>query len=178
MRFWIIAATLSLFGASAQAEGGTDFAAMPKGCRWQVRISDGSVRNETFVGKVKGKYRVKVVDAKTGKALSQVDYNADGLMVRRNWADGRWEQFEPFSCFTVPGKCSYTYSNGAGERVTIDSEVKASAGGFISAARPRGGRAYPAESFSLGAFGLMTSSRSPKYWTKVTRFVGCGDLAS
>jgi hypothetical protein len=177
MRFWIVAAALSLYGATAQAEGGVDFAAMPEGCSWQTMMSDGSVRTETFVGKVKGKYRVKIVDARSGAAVSHIDYNAEGLMVRRNWADGRRERFEPFSCFTVPGTCSYTYLNGAGEQFKIDSEVKRGANGFTSAARPRGGSVYPVEQFTLGAFGLVTSTRSANYSTRITKFSGCGPVS-
>jgi YD repeat-containing protein len=174
MRLAFIAAAFSLFACGANAEGGIDFAAMPKGCSWLTRFSDDLVQRTTFVGKVKGKYRVESVNAASGTAINHVDYNADGLMVRRNWADGRWEQFEPFSCFTVPGKCNYTYRNGAGDDVRIDSFVRTKASGFTSDARPRGGDAYPTESFTLGPFGLPTSSRSANYSTKIIGFEGCG----
>lgn len=175
MRVWIIAlAVVPLLASGVEAEGGIDFATMPKGCSWQTKFSDGTVQEQTFVGKAKGKYRVEAVEAASGAAINRVDYDAQGLMVRRTWADGRWERFEPFSCFTVPGRCTYTYSNGAGERIKIDSEVKAAAGGFTSAARPRGGAAYPTERFTLGPYGLMTSSKSANYATKIIRFMGCG----
>ncbi|MCA0272046.1 MAG: hypothetical protein LCH69_08270 [Proteobacteria bacterium] len=169
-----IALVAAFYAPAALAQGGIDFAAMPKGCNWLTKLSDRPDQRETFLGKVKGKYRVKIVDARNGAAISTIDYNAEGLMVRRTWADGRWERFEPYSCFTVPGKCSYTYRNGAGDRVKIDSEVRPAGEGFTSAARPRGGAAYPVEKFTLGPFGLMTSSASANYSTKITGFTGCG----
>lgn len=174
MRIAFLAATFSLLASGANAEGGIDFAAMPIGCSWLTRFSDDVVQRTTFVGKVKGKYRVESVNAASGTAVNQIDYNADGLMVRRTWADGRWEQFEPFSCFTVPGKCSYRYRNGAGDNVRIDSLVRAKTNGFTSDARPRGGNAYPTERFTLGPFGLPTSSGSVNYSTKIIGFEGCG----
>ena len=177
MRVTLLATTLSLLSFAAHAEGGIDFARMPKGCSWQTKLSDGTVQTQTYVGKVKGKHRVETVNAKTGAAINRIDYSADGLMVRRRWSDGRWERFEPFSCFTVTGKCSYTYSNGAGTRTVIDSEVTAKAGKFISAAKPRGGEAYPVEQFTIGPFGLMTSSRSDNFETRIIKFQGCGPAA-
>lgn len=175
MRLSFLFAALSVFASGACAEGAIDFAAMPKGCSWQTKFSDGAVQKETFVGKVRGKYRVKAVDAQSGAAINTVDYDANGLMVRRTWADGRWERFDPFSCFTVPGPCTYVYRNGAGDNITINSKVsRTTAKSFISAASPSGGPAYPTERFTLGPFGLMTSSKSANYATKIVKFIGCG----
>lgn len=169
-----IAFVAALYAPAALAQGGIDFAAMPKGCNWLTKLSDRPDQRETFLGKVKGKYRIKAVDARSGAAINTIDYNAEGLMVRRAWADGRWERFEPFSCFAVPGKCSYTYRNGAGDRFKIDSEVRPAGKGFTSAARPRGGAAYPVEKFTLGPFGLVMSYRSANYSTKITGLTDCG----
>ena len=173
MRLAIIIAA-ALYAPAAVAEGGIDFVTIPKGCNWHMSFSDRPDQRATFVGKVKGKYRVRNVDARSGAAVNTIDYNAEGLMVRRNWADGRWERFEPFSCFTVPGKCSYTYGNGAGDKFKIDSEVRSAGKGFTSSARPRGGSAYPVEEFTVGPFGMATSTRSANSSSRITGFKDCG----
>jgi hypothetical protein len=40
-----------------------------------------------------------------------------------------------------------------------------------------GGEAYPVEQFTIGPFGLMTSSRSANFATRIIKFQGCGPAA-
>lgn len=177
MRISLLLVALGVVANGANAEGGIDFAAMPKGCSWQTKLSNAPLQTQTFVGRVKGKYRIETTNANSGEAVNYTEYNKKGLMTARIWADGRWERFEPFSCFTVPGNCSYTYKNGNGDHLTIDSTVTANSKGYTSAAQPREGSPYPTESFSLGPFGLMTTSRSENYSSKIVRFTNCGPNA-
>lgn len=177
MRASLLLLALGLFASAASAQGGIDFAAMPKGCSWQTKLSDAPLQTQTFVGRVKGKYRIQTADAASGEPINYTEYNKKGLMTARIWFDGRWERFEPFSCFTVPGNCSYTYKNGNGDHFTIDSTVTVKSEGYTSAAQPRGGSPYPTERFSLGPFGLMTVSRSENYSSKIVRFTNCGPNA-
>jgi len=95
-------------------------------------------------------------------------------MIRRSWADGRWERYEPFGCFSVLGKCTFTFRNSAGERIKIDSEATATADGFISIESPRDGAPYPAKRFILGPYGLATSIKTADFTARIIGFTACG----
>jgi len=41
-------------------------------------------------------------------------FNADGLLLRREYANGNVRTFTPHHCFGVIGECSYAYANSQG----------------------------------------------------------------
>ena len=178
MKRILIALFCTATATQAVAAGGIDFSALPVGCSWRGEFSDRSPEVETFLGRVRGHYRTEARDAASGRRINAVDYDDQGLMIRRTWADGRWETFEPHSCFAVPGSCSFTYRNGKGDNLVIDSTVARSGKSFTSRAKPRGGAAYPTETFRLGPFGLVIHSQSSNYSTRITKLTGCGAPAS
>lgn len=155
-----------------------EFAAMPVGCSWTVKYSDGQINTETYLGVKSGKHKTRVTQQNSPEILVRhVLYDMKGRMVRKEWADGKWEKFSPFSCFDIQGACTYTYSNADGVKQNISSETRASGNGFKVSAGPVGGTPYPDEYFELGNFGLITRNKSSNYSARIVSFKDC-DLGS
>ena len=160
--------------APAQAMAGIDFAAMPVGCSWTTKFSDGQSVTETFVGKAKGKYKTTVTQTGKAKALIRtVLYDKKGRMVRKDWADGNWETFTPYSCFSEPGNCTYRYKTSDGTSQKIASKTKKQGKGYLVKAGPVGGPVYNDDYFEVGAFGLMTKQKSENYASRLTAMENC-----
>lgn len=174
MRFKVVflAVALALAGpALAQV----DFKAMPKGCSWTTRYSDGQVVTETYLGQKGGKHRTQVFAGKT--LVRDMTYDAEGRMIRKDWADGNWETFSPYSCFSIEGSCTYRYRNSDGANQKIGSETVAQGKGFAVRAGPIGGSPYPDEYFEVGDFGLMTVNKASNYSARLIAMKNC-DLDS
>ena len=170
---------LATVAPAAADKTGVDFQTMPKGCRWHTDYSGGEHFVSEFLGKKRGKY---VVETREGGAdrrlINRTEYNASGQMVARIWSDGARETFTPFSCYTVPGACSYEHRRPDGSTVVIDSKVAKKGKGYSSKAAARNEAPYPDETFQLGPFRLLAVTRSPQYWSKIVKFEGCGLLNS
>lgn len=164
-------------GLATAAAAEIDFAAMPVGCSWTTRYSDGQAVTETFLGKKSGKYTTKVTEAANPDALIRKSFfDAKGRLVRKIWADGNWEKFTPYSCFSIPGSCTYRYTNSSGADQKIASKTVAKGKGFAVVAGPVGGDAYPDEYFETGAFGLMTLNKASNYSAKLVEMTNCDTL--
>lgn len=159
---------LALAGpATAQIE----FAEMPKGCSWTTRYSDGQVLTETYLGRKSGKHKTEV---RAGNQLvRQMTYDAEGRMLRKDWANGKWESFSPYSCFAVTGSCTYRYRNADGADFKVASETVAKGKGFRVKAGPVGGQPYPDEYFETGSFGLMTKNKGEGYSAQLIEMKNC-----
>jgi hypothetical protein len=156
-----------------------DFAHMPVGCSWTTRYSDGQVLTETFVGKKSGTYHTKVTKSGEPQNLvRQSYYDKKGRLVRKVWANGKWEKFAPFSCFDSVGSCTYKYSNADGVSQQIHSETTRKGKVFVVAAGPEDGKPYPDEYFELGAFGLMAKNSASNYSAKLIKLEGCDSTGS
>jgi YD repeat-containing protein len=166
----LFAGLLIALGGAARAE--VDFAAIPLGCSWTTRYGDGTVQTETYLGPQDGQHLTRVTDA-DGAEVRRMTYNAKGWMVRKDWADGHWESFTPYSCFSGPGRCTYRYRNAHGEDLQIISETRASGQGFVVRAARVGSDPYPDDYFELGPFGLMVVNRGNGYSVEVTDLLNC-----
>ena len=152
---------------------------MAKGCKWYTENSNGDHWVSEFKGKKAGKYIVESHYKLTTCEKSNVaEYDADGLMKLRTWSDGFWEAYLPHSCYSVPGKCSQTYSASGGTKFRMDNDVSKNGGTYLTKAAPAGGRSYPDETFQMGPFHIPKWIRSSETLTKVTKFVGCGRVSS
>ncbi|MDZ4087316.1 MAG: hypothetical protein U1E69_10995 [Tabrizicola sp.] len=170
MRFsWkVLALGLAIAGP---AEAGIDFDTMPKGCSWTTRYFDGQVLTETYLGRKGGTHRTEV---RAGKDLvRKMSYDAEGRMVRKDWANGTWESFSPYSCFAEAGKCTYRYRNADGADVKVASKTVAKGKGFRVEAGPVGGQPYPDEYFERGSFGLMTKNKGEGYSARLIGMQNC-----
>jgi hypothetical protein len=103
-----------------------------------------------------------------------VTYDAEGRMVRKDWADGNWETFSPFSCFGTVGSCPYRYRNSDGGNQKIASTTVKDGKGFFVTAGPVDGGSYPDEYFEIGIFGVMTKNKASNYSARLTGMKNCG----
>lgn len=166
LAFW-----LALAGPNAVLAE-TNFATMPEGCSWTMRYSDGQVQTETYLGLKGGKHRTEVTN--DGVLIREMTYDAKGRMVRKDWADGNWETFTPFSCFDTLGSCTYRYRNSDGADQKIASETVTKGKGFRVMAGPVDGAPYADEYFEIGAFGLMTKNKASTYSARLIEIKNCG----
>jgi YD repeat-containing protein len=172
MRVVLLPVLLALAGPALAA---IDFEAMPKGCSWTTRYSDGQVLTETYLGRKGGKHKTEV---REGKALvRQTTYTAEGRMVRKDWANGKWETFSPYSCFAEAGSCTYRYRNADGADFKVASKTVGQGKGFRVKAGPVGGNAYPDEYFETGSFGIMVKNKASNYSAQLIEMKNC-DLDS
>lgn len=158
--------------ATGAAQAGIDFNAMPEGCTWTTRYSDGSVVTDTYVGQKGRKHLTEVTDAR-GQVIRRVTYDAKGRMIRKDWADGNWETFTPYSCFAEEGSCTYRYRNSSGGDQKIRSRTVASGKGFVVEAGPVGEARYNDEYIEIATLGLMVLSKSPNYSTALIGMKDC-----
>jgi YD repeat-containing protein len=173
----VIAAVLVglLIAAPGAARAGIDFGAMPEGCSWTTRYSDGSVLTETYLGRTGGKHVTEVTRGTS--QVRQTTYDGKGRLIRKDWSDGNWETFSPYSCFTEEGSCTYRYRNSSGADQKIASKTVASGKGFAVRAGPVGGERYPDEYFETGALGVMTRNKAENYSARLIEMKNC-DLES
>ena len=174
-------AALVLLGLShpTRAENiGIDFGAMPVGCTWTTRYSNGNVWVQTFKGRKGGAYVTEVRDGSAkGPLVSRFRFNDQGRMTERVWADGKWERFSPYSCFGELGACRYIYTNGDGARMVMLNTTTKSGQGYRVKGRVEGGDSYPTEYFTLGPFNLAVTNKASNYWAETGTFQNC-DLSS
>jgi YD repeat-containing protein len=168
----LAAFTCLALGSATSALAEIDFGSMPKGCSWTIKYSGGQVLTETYLGAKSGKHVTRVTEGKS--FVRQTTYDGEGRMVRKDWADGNWETFSPYSCFDAKGSCTYRYKNSDGASQKIASKTVASGEGFAVRAGPVGGERYPDEYFETGAFGLMTRNKASNYSARMTGMKNCG----
>ncbi|WP_282120318.1 hypothetical protein [Ruegeria atlantica] len=173
-------ALLSFVAANAVIAKEVRFWDMPTGCSWTVEYSNGNTWVNTFDGQRSGKYIVTTKDKSGNKnRVKTTEYDKEGLMTQRTWANGKWEMFEPHSCFGVPGKCSYTYRNADG--VVSQTTSKTTVVGptrYRVKARSGDAGTYSVDTVTTTHFGLALSSRNKNFWAKITEFRNCGIAAS
>jgi hypothetical protein len=163
----------------AARDFGIDFAAMPVGCAWHLEYSDGNRWVARFLGEREGLYVVETTEDRRGRRLVQTsDYDRRGHLVRRVWANGKWELFEPRSCFAVGGRCTNVYRNADGANVRQHSQVSRRGDTLTVAAGEVGGPDYATDTVVLGPFGVATESRNANFWSRVTAFETCGAAGS
>lgn len=174
-RFFAGLLTLGLLSSAAPGTAEISFDAMPVGCSWTTRYSDGKTNTETYLGLQSGKHRTKVTEASDPeKIIRYSQFNRKGRLVRKDWQNGKWEEFSPFSCFDSKGSCTYVYTNADGFTQRIASETRATGKGFSVKAGPVGGAPYPDEYFEVGDFGLMTKNKSSNYSARLVNVNNCG----
>ena len=165
---------LVAFLLAQSATAGTDFQSMPVGCSWTTAYSNGAVWVETYLGTKGGAYVTETRDGSAkGPLVARKQFNANGLMIKRTWSNGKWERFDPYSCFGEPGSCRYTHTNADGDRSILLNETTKSGQSYKVAGRVEGGDRFPDEYFTLGPFNLMVTNKSTNYSARVTEFSNC-----
>jgi hypothetical protein len=138
--FCLIVAASAAFSVAAEPAG-IWFDQMPVGCKIHGRYSSGKRVVDVYVGKSGKHHIIKTYEGPEGRRLIRTStFSRDGLLLRKDWADGNWETFSPASCLPVPGACRYTYRNIDGAKLeyrgknTVDGRTVISNGGFVGEA--------------------------------------------
>lgn len=168
-----IAAILTAGSSTAQeTPAGIRFDLMPKGCRIHGVYGDGTAIIDVYAGR-KGKSHI-VQTYGAGGLVRTTTFNAEGLMTRKDWATGQWETFRPFSCFAVPGDCTYEYRNVDGARKTYTGKVVRKGNRLVSTGGFTGEPPFNPTTLTLGAFNVTASFREGDTSFRVTRYENCG----
>ncbi len=151
------------------------FDKMPVGCNWTIQYSDGQALTETYVGKISGGYSTRVTLAgNPGKVVRTMTYDAKGRLVRKDWANGKWETFTPHSCFQTNSSCTYRYRNADGADQKIGNSTIRNGKGFMVTAGPVGGAPFNDDYFEINGLGLMTRNKSANYSSRLIALNTCG----
>jgi hypothetical protein len=181
-RFVVALATAltSIFAPPAVADTklpGISFDIMPVGCRIHGKYSSGDRVIDEYIGKTGSRHVVKTFSGSKGTSLVRTTtYNADGFMIRKDWADGKWETFAPYSCFDVPGNCKYRYRNADGQESQFKGKVYrrgtkvVSTGGFV------GENPFPKSIVTIGPFNNGDKWTDGSTSFAVTKYENCGDV--
>jgi hypothetical protein len=163
-------------GLPAGAEtSGIRFDEMPVGCRIFGTYGTGDQVIDEYIGRKGDTHVIKTYEGPDGRRLIRTTtYSLDGLMLRKDWAGGKWETFDPASCFPVPGECQYTYRNADGDEKlymgqnTLRGRRLIGEGGFED--EP----AFARSVSKLGAFNDVESYTEGQTSFQVTRYQNCG----
>jgi hypothetical protein len=174
---------LTLLSGPVHAESslpGTSFDLMPKGCRIHGVYSDGKQVIDEYTGLRKGAHIVRTFGGPKGRTLIRTTtYNAEGFMVRKDWAGGEWETFTPFSCFDRVGKCTYTYRNGDGANQIYRGTVSRKKDRIVSRGGFEGEPPFVPSVITPGPFNFGAAFTEGDTSFRVTRYENCGnDLPS
>jgi hypothetical protein len=159
----------------AAETSGIRFDQMPVGCRIFGTYGSGEQVIDEYMGLSGGTHVMNTYEGPDGRRLIRTTtYSRDGLMLRKDWAGGKWETFDPASCFDVPGECRYSYRNTDGaEQVYLGQNTRrgrqlTSEGGF------EGEAAFAPTTSTLGPFNTIESFTGGQTSFQVTRYENCG----
>lgn len=154
---------------------GVRFDSMPVGCRIHGSYSTGAQVVDEYIGIEGGRHVMRTYEGPAGNTLIRTTlYDANGFMVRKDWADGKWETFSPYSCFSEPGRCRYTYRNGDGQTKEFVGKVTRKGGAVISAGGFAGEAAFPKTRVTPGPFNAGESFSDGSVSFRVTSYENCG----
>jgi hypothetical protein len=166
----LIAAT----AVNAETMRGIRFDQIPVGCRIYGQYSTGEKTVGEYVGKSGGFHRIVTrEDNASRRPVRTTLFNDDGWMVRKEWATGQWEAFEPFSCFERPGSCSYAYTNIDGERKKFKGRVTKWGKDLVSSGGFAGEAPFKPTRLRLDALGITVVSAEGGTKFRVTRRENC-----
>ncbi len=171
-----LAFVLACLATPAAAEiPGIRFDQMPVGCRIFGSYGSGEEVVDEYVGQRGNTHVMKTYEGPEGRRLIRTTtYSADGLMLRKDWAGGQWETFDPASCNNLPGACRYVYRNADGAaqvyvgQNTLRGQRLTTNGGF------EGEPAFPPTVSTFGPFNNQESFTEGQTSFQVTRYQNCG----
>lgn len=156
---------------------GISFDLMPKGCRIHGVYGDGRETVDEYMGVRRGMHVTRTFDGPKGRNLVRTTtYDANGFMVRKDWANGKWETFTPYSCFDRPGTCTYTYRNADGAEKTYRGKVSRRGDRITSQGGFEGEPPFPKSVVTTGPFNNGAGFTEGNTSFRVSRYEGCGVL--
>lgn len=183
-----LAALVVLAGLASAGHGqtrGTDFAKMPVGCLKHVKIEDVN-RGLTYVIEVyagrQGRFHVVQVfpgPARAGtfdasQRLWTSYHNDDGLLVRRERANGVVEKFHPHECARVSGRCTVTRSSSRGATQRLEAKTSRRGNRMHFSDVKVNGWVEGGYDFTFGPFGDIVASKEPGRRVELIRYENCG----
>ncbi len=169
--------TASDLCAVAEPLPGVRFDIMPVGCRIHGTYSTGEKSVDEYIGRKGGRHIVQTYAGATGGGLIRTTmYDRNGFMVHKEWADGKWESFAPYSCFAVPGSCRYTYRNADGQASVFVGKVTWRGDSVISTGGFEGQAPFPPTEFTPGPFNSGARFDDGSLSFLVTKYENCGDV--
>ncbi len=179
----VVATALTPVSASADGPQGIRFDVMPVGCAIHTSYGGKDRRVDIYVGR-KGNKHVTRTYAEPAKGqpparlLLTTTFDAKGRMTRKDWAEGKWETFTPYSCFDLPGECRYRYRNGDGADQVYLGQVAKKGQSFVSAGGFEGEAPFNPTTLTFGPFNNIATFREGATSFKVTRYDNCGGVGS
>lgn len=178
----VIGCLMALFtgaGAALADLPGVNFDRMPVGCLIYNRYDNGNQWVEYYAGKSGTNHIIRTYErpehaGQKAQEVSTITYDANGFMVKRVWATGKWERFTPFSCFSRPGDCTYTYRNADGLVETFKGKVRKSGKSLVSSGGFVGQAPFNDSTLRLGPFGNIESYTEGSTQFKVVKYADCG----
>ncbi len=179
MRTSIAAALTALLYLTATAKGplpGTRFDLMPVGCRIHGTYSDGNKIIDEYIGIKSGKHIIRTTKGPEGRKLVRtMQFDSNGFLIRKDWANGAWETFSPFSCFSRPGPCTYVYRNGDGAESTFRGNTLTSGSKIVSSGGFAGDAPFAPTTVEPGPFNYGEAFTDGTVSFRVTKYENCGD---
>jgi hypothetical protein len=172
-------ALISLLSLPAHAKDplpGTRFDIMPVGCRIHGSYSTGDKVIDEYIGIKSGKYIIRTTEGPKGRKLIRTtQFDSNGFMVRKDWANGAWETFSPFSCFSRPGSCTYVYRNGDGAESTFRGKTVTRGSKIVSSGGFAGDAPFPPTTVVPGQFNNGEAYTDGTVSFRVTKYENCGE---
>ena len=175
---WLAFLFMAVSDVSAFADPlpGVRFDIMPVGCRIHGTYSTGEKTVDEYIGRTGGKHVVQTFSGSGSGLIRTTKYDRNGFMVRKEWADGKWESFAPYSCFSVPGTCRYTYRNADGQASVFVGKVTRRGGSLISSGGFEGQPPFPPTELIPGPFNSGAGFDDGSTSFRVTKYENCGDM--
>ncbi len=181
----LAAVFLSPVAAAFAETRGTNFARMPVGCLKHVRIEDtnkgliyvievytGVKGGQHVVFSYPGPAQAGTFDAK--RRLSTSYYDANGLLVRRELANGVVEKFHPHECARISGRCTVVQSSTRGPTHRLEAKTSRRGNRMHFSDVKLDGWAEGSFVYTFGPFGDIVASQQPGRRVELIRYENCG----
>ncbi|MFZ1470358.1 MAG: hypothetical protein WAT09_15485 [Paracoccaceae bacterium] len=171
----LLALVIAMAGTAHADTTGIRFNRMPVGCRIHGTYASGERVIDEYAGMSGSKHVVKTYGGAKGKTFFRTTlYSAKGLMLRKDWANGKWESYAPASGFDVPGNCTYTYRNADGAKKTYKGKTRKTGNRLVSTGGFVGEAPFQPTTSTLGRFNNGAAFAEGDTSFRVTKYENCG----
>jgi hypothetical protein len=154
---------------------GIRFDQMPVGCRIHGVHDTGEQEVDEYLGQRDNTHIIETRDGKKEQGLIRTTtYSAEGLMLRKDWANGDWETFAPAACLGVLGPCNYTYRNSNRVELTYEGQNYANGNKIIHEGGWQNSTPFSPVMITIGRFNMANTFVEGDTSFMVTRYENCG----
>ena len=181
----LAALVLSPVTAAIAETRGTNFSKMPVGCLKHLRIEDANKGLiyviEVYAGLKGGQHMVFAYPgpAQAGtfdaaRRLWTSYHDANGLLVRRELANGAVEKFHPHECARISGRCTVVQSSSRGPTHRLEAKTSRRGNKMHFSDVKLDGWAEGSFVYTFGPFGDIVASQQPGRRVELIRYENCG----